>query len=38
MKERRKIYPYWKKYLNKKLKVKNIFELEEYIFREEIVK
>jgi hypothetical protein len=34
---RRKIYPYWKKYLNKKLKVKNIFELEEYILREKII-
>jgi hypothetical protein len=35
---RRKIYPYWKKYLNKKLKAKNIFELEEYILRKKIVK
>jgi len=38
VKMRRKIYPYWKKYLNKKLKAKNIFELEEYILRERIVK
>ncbi|GIW67381.1 MAG: hypothetical protein KatS3mg096_249 [Candidatus Parcubacteria bacterium] len=34
---KKKIYPIWKQYLNKKLKVKDIIELEELILRKKII-